>query len=313
MSTEALTPEEEARLRTIFAPDPTIIDSPGTRTIRRLLATLDAERAARQEAADTSAWLIERGQPERQVPTVWFGAGGWTDDANKAHRYASREQAEARIASDFTPPPSRGGPSARAVEHRWLDTSYHARRVARRRQAPADTSGLRCAAIWNGCRCGRAPHTDDRHVWMNTLDKDRAVDPAQYPQEAADTSGHRLDVVEAMEREGVVTWGDDGHRARFLALREAADTSGLREQVHEVAVALAAWAQSDTSGRAETYSRALTRALAAGATERPLDVETVVRETMNVLGVHPWFPRTADVMEQVLARLSPTATPEAGT
>jgi hypothetical protein len=42
-------------------------------------------------------------------------------------------------------------------------------------------------------------------------------------QGAADTRGHRLDVVEAMEREGVVTWGDDGHRARFLALREAAE------------------------------------------------------------------------------------------
>jgi hypothetical protein len=29
-------------------------------------------------------------------------------------------------------------------------------------------------------------------------------------------------VVEAMEREGVVTWGDDGHRARFLALAAGA-------------------------------------------------------------------------------------------
>jgi hypothetical protein len=69
-------------------------------------------------------WLIERGQPERQVPTVWWAdrkrwgltyMDDWTDDANKAFRFESREAAEEVIAAKFTPPASRGGPSARAV------------------------------------------------------------------------------------------------------------------------------------------------------------------------------------------------------
>lgn len=38
-----------------------------------------------------------------------------------------------------------------------------------------------CSTIWNGCECRRAPHDDDRHVWTNTLDYGRAVDPALYP------------------------------------------------------------------------------------------------------------------------------------
>lgn len=73
-------------------------------------------------------WLIERGQPERQVPTVWwmerrYGIGDWTDDANKAIRFATREAAEAIIRRDFTPPASRGGPSARAVEHGFMSVA----------------------------------------------------------------------------------------------------------------------------------------------------------------------------------------------
>ncbi len=64
-------------------------------------------------------WLVERGQPEGQVPTVWWTGSGWTEDANKADRF-SREAAEAVIEAKFTPPASRGGPSARAVEHGFV-------------------------------------------------------------------------------------------------------------------------------------------------------------------------------------------------
>jgi hypothetical protein len=40
--------------------------------------------------------------------------------------------------------------------------------------------------------------------------------PCQHRQ-PADPSGLREALVVAMENEGVVTWGDEGHRARFLA------------------------------------------------------------------------------------------------
>jgi hypothetical protein len=45
----------------------------------------------------------------------------------------------------------------------------------------------------------------------------------------APSDGLREAVVVAMENEGVVTWGDDGHRARFLALA----TTGQREEEHQ--------------------------------------------------------------------------------
>lgn len=69
-----------------------------------------------------SAWLIERGQPEGQTPTIWWVDDGWTDLVSEARRY-TRAEAEAVIARKFTPPMSRGGPSARAVQRpeRWTD------------------------------------------------------------------------------------------------------------------------------------------------------------------------------------------------
>jgi len=68
----------------------------------------------------------------------------------------------------------------RPVTREWI-AAIEAEAAAR--AAPqADT---RCQAIWNGCRCGRKPHEDDRHVWMNSLDGYAAVDPARYPARAA--------------------------------------------------------------------------------------------------------------------------------
>jgi len=72
------------------------------------------------------------------------------------------------------------------------------------RSRPASVEGERrsathCSAIWNGCICGRPRHdVDDRHVWLNTLDHNRAVDPAQYPAAlpASTESGSRVDVLD---------------------------------------------------------------------------------------------------------------------
>jgi hypothetical protein len=159
-----------------------------------------------------------------------------------------------------------------------------------------------------------------------------AFDVTPKGQEAADTSGHRLDVVEAMEREGVVTWGDDGHRARFLALREAADTSGLRAQLQDSANGLHNFARmAGRSTGIHTHDTHRWRecsaepcvdaraALAAGATERPLDVDTVAIALMECFG-NGWLRSDpSDPVEEwranarlLIARLSPTATPEAG-
>jgi hypothetical protein len=78
---------------------------------------------------EETAWLIERGQPEGQVPTVWWAdrkrdglmdVDKWTQDAFKAERFETREEAEEVIARKFSPPASRGGSSARAVEHGFI-------------------------------------------------------------------------------------------------------------------------------------------------------------------------------------------------
>lgn len=72
---------------------------------------------------DETVWLIERGQPERQVPTVWWAdEHRWTSDANKAFKFSSRAAAQEVIGLRLTPPQARyGGASARAVEHAFVN------------------------------------------------------------------------------------------------------------------------------------------------------------------------------------------------
>ena len=94
------------------------------------------------EQKTTFAWLIERGQPEGIDPPVYYSTYAaktkWTPDANLAVRFTSKADAEAFIED-------RWGFISRAVEHGFvehglLDTTYHKRRVARRR---AGDEGLR--------------------------------------------------------------------------------------------------------------------------------------------------------------------------
>ena len=71
-----------------------------------------------------TAWLIERGQPEGQSPTVWWGvtdsrtgAYGWVDSAWAADQFATREEAQAVIDRfDLPNHPFH----ARAVEHGFV-------------------------------------------------------------------------------------------------------------------------------------------------------------------------------------------------
>ena len=73
---------------------------------------------------NVSAWLIERGQAERQAPTVWWtgdtqiGWGGWSPDPNLAQRFASKEAAEAVIFAHSRP--VGGHVWGRATEHMWV-------------------------------------------------------------------------------------------------------------------------------------------------------------------------------------------------
>lgn len=77
------------------------------------------------------AWLIERGQSMQHVPTVWWTGDEWTTDAWAARRFDTREDAEAAIRVHSGRPTY--GPFGIAVEHGFLDTTYHRRRVARRK------------------------------------------------------------------------------------------------------------------------------------------------------------------------------------
>ncbi len=76
-------------------------------------------------------WLIERGQPEGQVPTVWLEHSlehlardkHWTTNAREAAMFPSRETAEAYIREHFTSTVTSQNPvaaTARAVEHGFM-------------------------------------------------------------------------------------------------------------------------------------------------------------------------------------------------
>ena len=72
------------------------------------------------EPARGVAWLIERGQSEKQVPTVWWmGNDDWTTDAKKAQRFFSRDAAQTAIESR-SPLPSWRDRFGRATEHVFL-------------------------------------------------------------------------------------------------------------------------------------------------------------------------------------------------
>lgn len=86
------------------------------------------ERTFSEDACDTRdetvfAWLIERGQPERQAPTLWWAEeedarwGGWTTDAYKAVRFATKAEAEEQIRVLSRPV---GEPTMHASEHGFL-------------------------------------------------------------------------------------------------------------------------------------------------------------------------------------------------
>ncbi len=89
--------------------------------------------------APTTAWLIERGQDEGQVPTLWWCRPGkgdykygrrWTEDANKAHRFASFSKAMRPYDNgglgDWEDAPVNGDGDlllCHATEHVWLDAA----------------------------------------------------------------------------------------------------------------------------------------------------------------------------------------------
>ena len=70
-----------------------------------------------------NAWLIERGQSEGQVPTIWWRSsewksrepylGQWTEDANEARKFSTKEDAERQARID-------PGQFYRVTEHVWL-------------------------------------------------------------------------------------------------------------------------------------------------------------------------------------------------
>ncbi len=86
---------------------------------RKALLASDAALAPTEpEAEREMAWLIERGQSMKQIPTCWYAEDEWTTDAWKARRFATREECEAFIGSrSGFAIPSHGDRFGVAVEH----------------------------------------------------------------------------------------------------------------------------------------------------------------------------------------------------
>jgi hypothetical protein len=91
-------------------------------------AVLAASPPADSEAETVFAWLIERGQSEKQSPTMWWigepdalsrHGETWTQDAWQATRFTTEAAAHAVVDRLFRSPGS-GDYSARAVEHGFV-------------------------------------------------------------------------------------------------------------------------------------------------------------------------------------------------
>src|SRR5438445_12415317 len=68
-------------------------------------------------------WMIERGQPEHQSPTVWLTKDmTWTPDPNEAMHFPSRERAQLHVQrkSGYV-----GDPIGRATEHAWVEDQWN--------------------------------------------------------------------------------------------------------------------------------------------------------------------------------------------
>lgn len=83
----------------------------------------------RAATKQTTAWLIERGQPEQQAPTVWWVGDPeaksregeeWTQDAWQATRFDSKAKAD-RVVNRLFVGPLRDV-TARATEHIFCET-----------------------------------------------------------------------------------------------------------------------------------------------------------------------------------------------
>ena len=109
MSNE-LSKEQIEALRALILPDWQKRSTSDEILIGHLNALCDLAPPALEpspEREGLNAWLIERGQPENQIPTIWWiendpsrkkqdrkYGGRWTEDANKAAKFATREEAE---------------------------------------------------------------------------------------------------------------------------------------------------------------------------------------------------------------------------
>lgn len=177
---------------------------------------------AQVPAQHETAWLIERGQPEKQVPTVWWAdrkrwglahMDEWTEDANKAARFDTREAAEAVIGAKFTPPASRGGPSARAVEHGWITDLPRSGDYPEEGPVPSGVQGA-----WNDAYIG-----------------DRNPDEGEQPSDDW-LAGYAHGRVEG-SRSAV-----DAIRRRIVGVLQTADRLGELALLHPILPRLEKWA-----------------------------------------------------------------------
>jgi len=82
--------------------------------------------------APKSVWLIERGQKEFHTPTIWYAAdskhpedaryaGRWTENANRAVKFATQEECEQTVYNEFMRYWGDRRVNCHASEHVFLD------------------------------------------------------------------------------------------------------------------------------------------------------------------------------------------------
>ena len=76
------------------------------------------------EEMDTTSWLIERGQQQNHIPTIWWAGervvGQWTDQVGLAIRFSRKEDAEL-VGSMLSHLIGEKTLMWTAIQHCWID------------------------------------------------------------------------------------------------------------------------------------------------------------------------------------------------
>jgi hypothetical protein len=169
------------------------------RELIRLRSPLAGSPPTTPEAGRETAWLIERGNPG---PTHWWcdtaTSWGWTTDATLAIRFASRADAEAKIA-ELSGIAGVHEPFGRATEHVFLSlvakpSPESGALAAHRINAPVTYFPLMLDNLVEDAMAGRntQPAREVIERRLSTLERDAAIGRALLAALATLPEGHEL-------------------------------------------------------------------------------------------------------------------------